>query len=203
MGTTIGVIGAGVMGMNHIRVLRELGCDVVVSDISQESLKRAEAMGVTGFRDYTDIKDVDAVTIASPTKLHFDIATHFLERGIPTLVEKPITENVSDAKALVSLSKRNDTILMVGHIERFNPMVKKVKEIIDSGYLGTILHLSTYRLNPSGRANDSAVLDLSTHDIDVLRYLIGAEISSIYAEAVYRDGIEKHVSAIINFDTIS
>lgn len=195
----IGIIGAGVMGMNHVRVLRELGCDVVASDISQDSLKRAQAMGAEVFQDYKEVKDVDAVTIASPTTLHFQIASHFLENQIPTLVEKPITENVRDAEKLVALTKSSGTMLMVGHIERFNPMVKKVKEIIDSGYLGEIYHCSAYRLNPSGRANDSAVLDLSTHDIDVLRYITGREIDSIYAEAVYKDGIEKHVSAILNF----
>lgn len=201
----VGIIGVGYMGSNHLRVYSELkNCEVVgVVDPDPKALENAKRKfkinAYTNVHDFLKNERVDAVSIVVPTPLHFEIAKFFIERGVHVLVEKPITEKLEDAERLIGLAREHNVKLMVGHIERFNPMVKKVKDIIRGVGLNNIYYCSTYRLNPESRAADSAVIDLSAHDIDVLRYLLESNVVKIQADALYRDGIEKHVVATLEF----
>ena len=108
----------------------------------------------------------------------------FIERGVHCLVEKPIASSLEDAKEMVEAAERYRVKLMVGHIERFNPAVRKLKEIVDSGKLGKLLLLSARRVGPlAPRVIDVGVIvDLATHDIDVVRYLTGKEPIKVYSK---------------------
>ncbi|MGC8937053.1 MAG: Gfo/Idh/MocA family oxidoreductase [Candidatus Methanomethylicaceae archaeon] len=185
----VGVVGLGAMGQNHARIYSTIpGCELVaVADID-DTLTRSVSnkYGAEPFNDYKLMlkKDLDAVSIAVPTSLHYEVASFFLENGIHCLVEKPITKTLEEAYKLVELAKKKNRKLMVGHIERYNPAVKKMKEIIDSGMLGKILIINTRRVGPfTPRVVDVGILiDLATHDIDVVRYLYGKEPSNIYSK---------------------
>jgi len=200
----IGIIGFGYMGTNHLRVYTELkDCEVVgIVDNSPEVLKKAKDLfNVNVYNSVEELlaNDVDAVTVAVPTKFHYDIASKVINENIDLLIEKPITDDVNEAEKLVRLAKKKDVKLMVGHIERFNPMVQRVKTILDSTSLDDIYFCASYRLNPGIRTTDSAVIDLSTHDIDVFRYLLKSEVKEVDANAVFENDVEKHVVASLHF----
>ena len=193
----IAVVGAGSMGMNHIRVLRDLNDEhiqlVGVAETYEPSLKHAiSRFHVAGFSDYREMVEKtqpDLVTVVVPTHLHFEVASYMLDRGINVLVEKPITNTIKEALALIQLARVRGVKLAVGHVERFNPAVIAVKKRLAAGELGKIFHLHARRLGPfPPRIRDVGVtLDLATHDIDVMRYLADAEVEHVYAE------IQRHV----------
>jgi UDP-N-acetylglucosamine 3-dehydrogenase len=201
----VGVIGVGYMGFNHLRIYADLKeCNLVGAvDVSQKPLKKVEEMFKV--RTYQDVDKfikenrVDAVSITVPTTLHFQIAKKFVEKGIHVLVEKPFTGKLEEAQKLVELSKKHKVKLAVGYVERFNPVVQRIKTIMTENLLKNTFYASTYRLNPSGRAEESAVTDLCTHDIDLLRYILNSEVESVHADAFFQNNIEKHVVAVLKF----
>jgi UDP-N-acetylglucosamine 3-dehydrogenase len=200
----VGIIGFGFMGANHLRVYTELKeCEVVgVVDNSSEVLNRVKnSFNVKTYNNVEELlKDgVDAVTVSVPTRFHHEVASKIIDAGVDVLIEKPITDDVSKAEELVKFAKKKNVKLMVGHIERFNPMVQRVKEILNSISMDEIYFCASYRLNPGLRTSDSAIIDLSTHDIDVFRYLLKSEVKDIDANAVFEDGVEKHVVATLYF----
>ena len=128
----VGVIGVGVMGSNHARVLAELpGVKLVgVADPDRKRCDQvARSLGCASFSDAADLirHGVDAVTIAAPTHLHRDIALDCAARGVHILVEKPIAPTVEESRAIVAAARRAGVTLMVGHVERFNPAVQSIK----------------------------------------------------------------------------
>jgi UDP-N-acetylglucosamine 3-dehydrogenase len=188
----IAVVGAGTMGVNHLRVLRDFDQEriqlVGVAEVSEVSLKQAMSrFHVAGFSDYREMVEKtrpDLVVVVVPTHLHFEVATFALERGIHVLVEKPLTSTLEDALSLIQLARARGVKLAVGHVERFNPAVTAVKQQLVEGKLGKMFHLHARRLGPfPPRIRDVGVtLDLATHDIDVMRYLADAEVEHAYAE---------------------
>src|SRR5436305_316785 len=192
----VAVVGAGSMGLNHLRVLRdfdEMLVDLVgIADIWEPSLKRATSrFSVTGYTDYRQLIErtkPDLVVVVVPTEKHFEVASYALDRGIHVLVEKPITSTVEEAEALIQLASRRGAKLAIGHIERFNPAVAEVKRRLMAGELGQMFYLHASRLAPfTPRIRDVGVtLDLETHDVDVMRYLTDAEVERAYAETQRR-----------------
>lgn len=192
----IAVIGAGSMGMNHLRVLRDFDEEQIqlvgVAETYEPSLKYAiSRFHVAGYTDYQQMVEEtqpDLVAVVVPTDLHFEVASYLLERGINVLVEKPIASTVDEALALIQLAHIRGVKLAVGHIERFNPAVIEVKKRLVAGELGQIFHLHARRLGPfPPRIRDVGVtLDLATHDIDIMRYLADAEVAHVYAETQRR-----------------
>ncbi len=186
------VIGAGSMGMNHLRVLRDFDEDAVqlvgVADPSAPNLRNAMSrFHVAGFADYREMIErvaPDLVAVVVPTHLHFEVAAYVLDRGINVLLEKPMASTIEQALALIEQARLRDAKLAVGHIERFNPAVIEVKRHLLTGELGRMFHLHARRLGPfPPRIRDVGVtLDLATHDIDVMRYLANAEVAHVYAE---------------------
>jgi UDP-N-acetylglucosamine 3-dehydrogenase len=128
---------------------------------------------------------VDAVSIVVPTKMHRQVAIDAIEAGAHVLVEKPIADSVENADAIIEAAEKKGLLVMVGHIERFNPAVIKLKEIIDSGLLGKIVSISTTRVGPyNPRIRDvGVILDIGVHDIDVISYLYGTNVNQVYAVA--------------------
>jgi len=176
------VIGVGYLGRFHAQKYAQLpGSQLVgVVDANFETAGRVAAeLKVTAFNNYTELLDrVDAVSIAVPTPLHFEVARAFLERGVHVLVEKPITTTVEDAQALIDLAKRKRCVLQVGHLERFNPTIVAATKILKTARFVESHRLAAFKV----RGTDvSVVLDLMIHDIDLIQELVGAPIVSIDA----------------------
>jgi len=122
--TRIAVVGVGHLGRHHARLLKELDCELVaVADPSEKAREAAQqAYGVPAFADHRSLVGmVDAVSVVTPTNLHREVAGFFLEHGIDTLVEKPITATVEEGRELVEIARRHGRILQVGHVERLIP----------------------------------------------------------------------------------
>src|SRR3989440_7436788 len=205
------VVGAGSMGMNHLRVLKDSDEEqlqlVGVAEAFEETLHRAtHRFHVPGYRDYRKMVEEtrpDLVAVAVPTHLHFEVASYLLSQGVNVLVEKPITSTIEQALALIELARLHDVKLAVGHIERFNPAIILVKQRLVAGELGQIFHLHARRLGPfPPRIRDVGVtLDLATHDIDTMRYLADSEVERVFAEIQKRihNKYEDAVLGILRF----
>lgn len=202
----VGVIGVGSMGQNHARLYAELGCEFVgVSDTNPENGKViAEKYRTKYYPDYHDLLDkVDAVSIAVPTTLHHSVVMDCLEAGVHCLVEKPIAFTIEESADMIAAADKRRLKLAVGHIERFNPAVIKLKEVIDRGILGQVLIISTRRVGPYvPRIRDvGVVVDSATHDIGVVRYLIGKEPAAVFSRTgrlVHTR--EDHAVIVLDFD---
>jgi UDP-N-acetylglucosamine 3-dehydrogenase len=192
----VAVIGAGSMGMSHLRVLKDLDEEQVqlvgAAELNEPVLQRAmRRFHVAGYTDYCQMVEEqrpDLVAVVVPTHLHFEVASYLLDRGINVLIEKPIASTVDEAVALIELARLRGVKIAVGHIERFNPAIIQLKRRLVAGELGQIFHLHARRLGPfPSRILDVGVtLDLATHDIDVMRYLADAEVGGVYAETQRR-----------------
>mgnify|MGYP001250405260 CR=1 FL=1 len=201
-----GVIGVGSMGSNHARVYSEISNLVAVSEPNEKVGRSvAEKFGIEWYADYRDMLDkVDAVTISVPTIYHREIAEEVATSGTHFLVEKPLSNTIEDAQAIISASEKYKVIMAVGHIERYNPAVRSAWNNIDSGAWGNILSLTANRFsNFPSRIKDVGVLfDLTIHDIDVLCYLAQSDVHSVYCTGGKLDGndSEDFINLNINFD---
>jgi len=189
----VGVVGVGSMGYNHARVYSELSKEkrVELVGIVDVDLKRAKSVArqfeTRAFGDCEGLikEGVDAVSIAVPTSIHKEVALRFIENGIDVLVEKPIADSLRKAREIINAAEKNNVILMVGHIERFNPAVLKLKEVIKQGILGEIVTMNAKRVGPMvKRVKDvGVIIDLAVHDIDVMSFLCGSRVREVYAKA--------------------
>ena len=137
-----------------------------------------------GYEEMFDREELDVVSIAVPTVLHREVALAALARGIHVLVEKPIAATVEEADEIIRRAKTSDLTLMVGHVERFNPAVIELKARLDQGELGHVFQVNARRLSPFPAyiRDVGVVMDLATHELDIMRYLLGSEAERIYAE---------------------
>ena len=144
-----GVIGVGSMGQNHARVYNEISNLVGVADPDESKGKAlASKLEVKWFNDYQEmLNQVDAVSIATPTKNHYDIAIKVAQSGVHLLVEKPLANNTVDANAIVEAARRSSLKLAVGHIERHNDAVSHAKKCIENGEWGEIISISSKRFS--------------------------------------------------------
>jgi predicted dehydrogenase len=176
------VIGAGYLGRFHAQkfaLLPESQLVAVVDVVEDAREQVAAEAGCRAIVDYRDVLDeVDAVSIATPTPLHHEIAKHCLERGLHVLVEKPIAQTPGQARELIEIAARNDCVLQVGHLERFNAAILALGDT-----LGQPRFIESHRLAPfKQRGTDvNVVLDLMIHDIDLIQSLVRAPIESIDA----------------------
>jgi UDP-N-acetylglucosamine 3-dehydrogenase len=177
----VAVIGTGNMGKHHARVYSELEQAELVAVCDSDEQKAgeiAEKFGCSVYSDYIKMLDsekIRAVSIAVPTKFHKDIALECIERGIHILIEKPIADTVENAQEIIDSAGVNDIRLMVGHIERFNPAVQKLKSMIDMGELGDVNTIVARRVGvyPPQIKDANVIIDLAIHDIDIFNYLLG------------------------------
>ena len=171
----LGIIGAGIMGSNHARVLRAIPqaqvC-VVVDPDAEKGQRLADHIGAS-YESRSDVLPgrVDAVVVATPAETHADIAMPLIERGLDVLIEKPIALTVEEAKELVEAARRHDRILMIGHVERFNPAIIELGRHVDG-----LIHVDVRRIGPfTSRISTNVVLDLMIHDVDLVNALVGSE----------------------------
>lgn len=181
----LATIGVGHLGQHHARIYSEHeNCELVgiIDNDKEQAGKISEKYGVSIIDDYHKLLNiVDAVSIATPTVTHYEIAKFFLQNAVHVLVEKPISTTVKEGEELVALAKKNNLIFQVGHLERFNAAVVEAKNYIKSpGFI------ETQRLGAfSPRSLDiDVILDLMIHDIDIVSSLVKSPVSSISAVGV-------------------
>ena len=186
----VGVVGVGHLGSQHARIYSELakrsnGQYSFVGVCDTDSIRvRAltEKVGGGAFESATELAEfVDAVSVATPTDTHYKVARVFLERGKHVLVEKPITDSLLQAGELVALARKNKCVLQVGHIERFNPVMRYLNDILQEARF-----IEVHRLSPfPGRSTDiGVVLDLMIHDLDVVLSLVKAPLTAVDAVGI-------------------
>ncbi|MBI4320673.1 MAG: Gfo/Idh/MocA family oxidoreductase [Chloroflexi bacterium] len=187
----VAVVGVGNMGYHHCRVYSCIpGARLVaVADADRE---RAQAAAKRfGCRHYGSCQDllawenVDAISIALPTSMHYRVARDTIAAGVHVLVEKPLAANVEEAQALLGASRERGVVLAVGHVERFNPAVQELKRRIDAGELGEITSIVAKRVGvlPPQVKDANVIVDLAVHDIDIIGYLLGAVPTEVHAAA--------------------
>ena len=200
----IGVIGAGVMGERHCRVCANLPrVELVgVADPAEASGRQvADLYETTYFSDHQAlISQVDAVTIAASTPVHYTLTAECLKRGLHVLVEKPITETIEQAQQVVQMADERGLVLQVGHIERFNPVYIELKHVVEDMKL---IGITMRRLSPFDTSNTDVdvVRDLMIHDLDLAVDLVGLDIEGINAWGrSINTGAIDHAVASVSFE---
>jgi predicted dehydrogenase len=179
------VVGIGHLGRHHARLLATMDGVSLVAVVDTIADRAADAAASTGARPLTDYREllaeVDAVVIAVPTEIHREVALPFLERGVATLVEKPLSRSVEDAEAIVEAARRSGAVLAVGHTERYNPAVTAVGPLVTAPRFIEVHRLSAF---PERSLDIDVVFDLMIHDLDVIISMVGADVTSIEAVGV-------------------
>jgi len=197
----IAVVGVGALGRHHARILADLDSVDLIAvaepniEIGRSVAETCECAHLSDFHDLLD--DVDAVTVAVPTSAHLAVAGDCLRAGLPVMVEKPIAGTLDDAALLVDLADRNNVVLQVGHVERFNPAVKAA-----FGQIDRPRYLQIERLSPFAfRSTDIGVVhDLMIHDLELVLALVESPIRNVEAFGVsLMGGHEDSVQARIAF----
>jgi len=174
----VGVIGVGRMGEYHVGALSEMRTVelATISDVSEDRCKViAERYGTSYAVNYNEVfGKVDAVVIAVPTKLHYEIAKEFLSQGIHVLLEKPCTNDLAEARELFSLAEKKNLILHIGHVERFNGAVQELHKLVEDP-----VFVECKRMGPFVERvkDDSVVLDIMIHDIDIILNLMQSKVT--------------------------
>lgn len=181
----VGVVGTGYLGKFHAEKYSQMD-DVELVGIADSNRATAESIsekvGTRAYINHTDlIGRVDAVSIVVPTAAHFKISRDFLENDIDVLIEKPITETLREADELIAISEARGLIIQVGHLERFNPAILALKDIVKNPRFIESHRLGIFK----ERGTDvSVVLDLMIHDIDIISAFVRSDIKSIHAAGI-------------------
>jgi predicted dehydrogenase len=181
----MGVVGVGHIGKEHARIYADLPmCRLVgVFDANRDQAQSiAKKYKTVAFETLEALREaVDGVSIATPTFAHFDAARVFLSEGKPVLIEKPITDSPEQARELVQIAKEKQSFIQVGHIERFNPVLTALEQMLSKPRFIEAHRLSPY---PNRSTDIGVVLDLMIHDLDVILHLVHSPIESIDAVGV-------------------
>jgi predicted dehydrogenase len=184
----VAVIGGGNMGKNHMRNYSLLpGADLVaLADINPATKILADEYGAQYFTDYQKMLSEtkpEAVSIVVPTTFHAEVAEYAMKRGIHVLLEKPIASTVKEADELIKLAEKNSIIFTVGHIERYNPIIIKLKTMVDEGKIGKITSIVCKRVGgfPAIEPKTDVIIDLAVHDIDIISFLLGKQPTKIFS----------------------
>ncbi len=182
----VGIIGVGYLGMQHARILSYLEEAELrgVADINfRKAVEIGNRHGVQYYQNYEKMLDeIDAAIVATPTSEHFSISMKLLKEGKNVLVEKPITETVDQAEELVNAAKKQKLVLQTGHLERFNPAVEAIEDMISEPKFIEVQRLGSF----SARSLDiDVVLDLMIHDLDIILALIKDEVNIIKSSGIH------------------
>ena len=174
----IGVIGIGYLGKFHLeKFQKNKDCQLVwLIDKNIKNLKNYKDKYNVSTSYKEIVNDVDAVSIVTPTVNHYEIARYFIEKNKHVLIEKPMTQTVSEAKKLINLAKKHKKTIQIGHLERFNPVIRKVSSLIKNPLFIEVHRLAQF--NP--RSTDvNVIYDLMIHDIDITTSLVPSKIKKI------------------------
>lgn len=179
----VGVIGLGVMGKNHARVLSNMPGvkEIVLFDPLGEQIGSLHGVRVESKLDFFLQQEMNYCVVSSPTSTHLEMGLRLAEQGVPTLIEKPLASSQDEGSKLVEAFAKAGVVAGVGHVERFNPAILAMKDKLDAGLLGQIFQITTRRVGPySGRIRDVGVVkDLASHDIDLVGWLSGSNYESL------------------------
>ena len=188
----VGLIGLGVMGKNHLRVLGSTEGIELIGIVDPQAIDLAAEVEAPIFADIDEIKklNLDYCVVAAPTAFHEEISLWLIEEGIPFLLEKPISFNSKSAEKIISAAKKKNVKAGIGHIERYNSALRLAREKISEGVLGNIYQITTKRQGyfPSRISEVGVVLDLGTHDIDLTSWLVGEKYLNVGAHSAFRSG---------------
>lgn len=203
----VAVIGAGNMGKHHLRNYSELsGVQLVgLADINPEAKTLAKEYDVDYFADYLEMLEKlkpDAVSIVVPTPFHFNIASHVIRLNIHCMLEKPITSTVDEADRLIDLAKKHKVIFTVGHIEHYNPLIRKLKKLLEANKVGEVSSIVCKRVGgfPAVEPATDVIIDLAVHDIDIISYLLNSQPKRIFSHGSRTHHSQKIDSAEILLD---
>ena len=181
----MGVIGAGGLGLHHVRILRDLQGSDFAGFYESRSDRAQQVAGELGVRAFPTLDalldEVDAVTIVVPTPGHYAVAQQVLARGIHAMIEKPLAATLVEADAMLALAREHGVVLQTGHVERFNRAIRAALPFVDAPRFIESDRLSPF--NPRG-SDVAVVLDLMIHDIDLVHTLVGGKASSVVAVGV-------------------
>jgi predicted dehydrogenase len=202
----VGVIGAGVMGSNHARVLAGLPDIALAGVVDPLPAHRTRVTDIASCPTFASLDDllaqgVDAVTVAAPTHLHHEIALACIGHRIHLMVEKPIASSVEEGREIVEAAQRAGVTLMVGHVERFNPAVAAIKQALQDE---DILSIAITRVGPfpPRMSNVGVVIDLAVHDIDLIRWFTESDIVDVQPQ-LSSAVAEREDIALLQFRTAS
>ena len=181
----VGVIGVGYLGKFHAEKyshMKEAELVAVVDIVKSRAENVAASLGTCALTDYRDLLgNVDAVSVVVPTEAHYSVGAAFLNHDVDVLIEKPMTTSLEQADKLIEIAESRRRILQIGHLERFNPVVLALKDIVHNPMFIEAHRLSIFK----DRSTDvSVVLDLMIHDIDIILNVVKSEIKSIHAAGV-------------------
>ena len=183
----VGVVGAGAMGANHLRVYSELrGVELVgVYDTTPDRAEKAsQRYGCRAFSSLADLaQSVDAVSITASSSAHAEIGEQLLQRGVAFLIEKPLAPTPGECERLLKAAESAAAVLCVGHIERFNPVVMQMQTMLSSET--QIYAIDARRLSATSRriGDVDVIVDLMVHDLDIVRLLNPSPVKSVHASA--------------------
>ncbi len=205
----IGLIGVGIMGTNHLRVLSNLNdVNVSISDVDKDKCEElAKTAKVKSYyfdhKEMLDKEELDGVVVAVPSAFHKQIVLDCIEKGVNILVEKPIAHSLEDAQLMIDKANEKGVLLTVGHTERFNPVITKIKEFIDEGRLGKIYLVNSVRIGPFPKRlyglQEGVLIDLSVHDVDIIRYLVG-DIREVHSQMIFSGKQEIYARSLFKID---
>jgi UDP-N-acetylglucosamine 3-dehydrogenase len=205
------IVGVGRMGTNHVRVLSELpgACIAAVCDNNRELAEKTRQRfliphAYSSVGEALEAEMVDAAVIAVPTPEHLAACKECARRGIHVLVEKPMASTVAECDTMLADAAASKTQLMVGQIERFNPVILRLKEFLAERFLGDVYNVETTRSGPFPKrlygSKDGVVIDLAVHDLDLVAYLFG-ELKQLYANNITTKENGQDIHARVMFKT--
>lgn len=203
MALRVAVVGTGNMGIHHLRNYYH-NPDVELIGFVETNENNAEKVKakyqIEHFSDYKNVLGkVDAISIATPTCTHFEIASFFLSHKIHVLLEKPITDSIEEAEDLIKIAKQQNVLLSIGHIERFNPVIQELKNILKKE---SPVFIEIHRESPfDPRIYDvDVVSDLMIHDIDALYYILKRKLNIVSSTGIK---VHSNKSDLVNVQLIS
>ncbi len=189
-----GLLGVGMMGRHHARVLRELdGVELVaIADPGGDPHGVAGELSILPDIDALIAEGVDIAVVAVPTRYHEDAALKLASAGVHTLVEKPIADTVEAGERMVAAFDAAGLVGAVGHIERFNPALQELRRRLEAGELGSVYQIQTRRQGPfpSRIADVGVSKDLASHDIDLTAWVAQSDYVNVFAQTTFKSGRE-------------
>lgn len=182
MSIRIGVIGVGVMGEHHVRNYSAMESSELVGVFDKDTKKAKRIAKTFGITTYTNLpkllSKIEAASICVPTQLHRQVALETISQGVHVLIEKPISLTLQDADKIIKAAKKHGVRLMIGHVERFNPAILTLKDVIHED---KIIYIESQRLGPYVEAHQDVgvTFDLMIHDIDIIRSLVKSPVKKI------------------------
>jgi UDP-N-acetylglucosamine 3-dehydrogenase len=193
-GLRAGLLGVGVMGKNHARVLREVdGIDLVaIADPGGDPHGAAGHLEVLPDVDAMLEVGLDIAVVAVPTQFHHDAAMKLAAAGVHALVEKPIAHSTEAGREMVAAFAQRGLVGAVGHVERFNPALQELRRRLEGGDIGEVYQIATRRQStfPSRIADVGVGKDLASHDIDLTAWVAQSDYASVYAQTTFKSGRE-------------